>query len=272
MRKLLPDSWGFLCPVHTPDGSPCGLLSHLTALCEVVTEASDGDMVRASLATNLAPFGLLPAQPSFMPPGYPQHIPVLLDGCVLGYLAASTVPAAVAHLRRQKAQEALLANVELASIPHSRGGAFPGLYAFSTPARFMRPVLQTETGAVELIGSLEQAYLDIHCEDSAAEKDLRGYSHREMHPSAILSVVASLTPWSDYNQSPRNMYQCQMAKQTMGVPLLSLPHRPDNKLFWLQNGQIPIARTRAYDAYSMAHYPTGINAVVAVLSYTGCVS
>ena len=35
----------------------------------------------------------------------------------------------------------------------------------------------------------------------------------------MLSVVASLTPWSDYNQSPRNMYQCQMGKQTMGTPV-----------------------------------------------------
>ena len=34
----------------------------------------------------------------------------------------------------------------------------------------------------------------------------------------MLSIVASLTPFSDYNQSPRNMYQCQMAKQTMGTP------------------------------------------------------
>ena len=30
VRKLLPESWGFLCPVHTPDGSPCGLLNHLS--------------------------------------------------------------------------------------------------------------------------------------------------------------------------------------------------------------------------------------------------
>jgi DNA-directed RNA polymerase I subunit RPA2 len=33
VRKLLPESWGFLCPVHTPDGTPCGLLNHLTAVC-----------------------------------------------------------------------------------------------------------------------------------------------------------------------------------------------------------------------------------------------
>lgn len=30
VRKLLPESWGFLCPVHTPDGAPCGLLNHIS--------------------------------------------------------------------------------------------------------------------------------------------------------------------------------------------------------------------------------------------------
>ena len=44
------------------------------------------------------------------------------------------------------------------------------------------------------------------------------FTHSEFHSSAMLSVVASLTPYSDYNQSPRNMYQCQMGKQTMGTP------------------------------------------------------
>lgn len=34
-RKLLPDAWGFICPVHTPDGTPCGLLNHLTKSCVV---------------------------------------------------------------------------------------------------------------------------------------------------------------------------------------------------------------------------------------------
>ncbi len=44
------------------------------------------------------------------------------------------------------------------------------------------------------------------------------YSHAEVNCAAMLSVVASLTPYSDFNQSPRNMYQCQMGKQTMGTP------------------------------------------------------
>ena len=35
VRRLLPEAWGFLCPVHTPDGAPCGLLNHLAAPCLV---------------------------------------------------------------------------------------------------------------------------------------------------------------------------------------------------------------------------------------------
>lgn len=45
------------------------------------------------------------------------------------------------------------------------------------------------------------------------------FSHAEFSTAAMLSVVASLTPFSDFNQSPRNMYQCQMGKQTMGTPV-----------------------------------------------------
>lgn len=37
-------------------------------------------------------------------------------------------------------------------------------------------------------------------------------THQELFPHSILSVVANLIPFSDHNQSPRNMYQCQMGK------------------------------------------------------------
>mmetsp|Transcript_29470 Transcript_29470/g.65271 ORF Transcript_29470/g.65271 Transcript_29470/m.65271 type:complete len:527 (+) Transcript_29470:3-1583(+) len=85
----------------------------------------------------------------------------------------------------------------------------------------------------------------------------------------MLSVVASMTPYSDYNQSPRNMYQCQMAKQTMGTPCQALTHRTDTKMYRLHTPQTPIARTTKYNQYHMDEYPNGTNAVVAVLAYTG---
>lgn len=36
-RQLRTDAWGFICPVHTPDGTPCGLLNHLTTNCKVTS-------------------------------------------------------------------------------------------------------------------------------------------------------------------------------------------------------------------------------------------
>ena len=34
------------------------------------------------------------------------------------------------------------------------------------------------------------------------------------------------------------MYQCQMGKQTMGIPSQTLPYRADNKLYVLNGGQV----------------------------------
>lgn len=38
------------------------------------------------------------------------------------------------------------------------------------------------------------------------------YTHCEIHPSMILGVCASIIPFPDHNQSPRNTYQSAMGK------------------------------------------------------------
>ena len=169
------------------------------------------------------------------------------------------------------------ATLEVAHIPWTEGGTYPGLYLFTSPSRFMRPVRQLGSaslvdGALEYIGSMEQAYMAIKCPDGGVGGSTGLMAtHEETAPTAFLSAVASMTPWSDFNQSPRNMYQCQMAKQTMGTPLNSYPYRADTKLYRIHTPQRPLARTRGYEKFEVDDYPLGANAVVAVLANTGCV-
>ncbi|CAI5967511.1 unnamed protein product [Closterium sp. NIES-65] len=487
VRKLLPESWGFVCPVHTPDGAPCGLLTHLSAPCTVAANLNppslfsthpvsshgrswgfvcpvhtpDGapcasglgsgvgsvksrDAIGRAVLRCLAPFGLAAVGAGVPPPAPPPvFLTVMLDGCLLGHIHSEMAPAAVKHLssvglvavslmvmvdgcvmghiHSEMAPAGIPRDLEVAFIPFSQQGTFPGIFLFSAPARFVRPVRQLPSlnpraaaaPTFELIGSLEQVstgagghwgrwalgqvgtgagghwsrwalgqvgtgagghwsssssnengmgartttlpclflssptfplsllypvspfpptpfrlfsfiplflpsyqvFLDVLCPDAHREFQVDAKiplpvlflphpfpaflprqvfldvlcpdgssapsapsgqasatgsaTHEEVRPTDILSVMASLTPWSDYNQSPRNMYQCQMGKQTMGMPLHSFPFRNDNKLYRLQTPQTPIARTAAYDDYAMDHYPTGANAVVAVLAYTG---
>lgn len=94
-------------------------------------------------------------------------------------------------------------------------------------------------------------------------------THQELDPINILSLIASVGVFAEYNQSPRNMYQCQMAKQTMGTPYHNHQFRTDNKVYRLLFPQRPIVKTRTQEDYDIEEYPSGTNAVVAVISYTG---
>lgn len=264
VRKLLPEAWGFLCPVHTPDGAPCGLMNHLTALCQVVnTQPLTVPLVRTLCALGMSPLDApLPCPVS-------SCYQVVLDGRVLGYVPHDVGTQLTARLQvlKVRGEKGVSPMAEIVLVPVTgKGGQYPGLFIFTTPARLYRPVRNLALKATELIGTFEQVYMDIAVTPSEIHDKT---THVELHEGSILSVSASLTPFSDFNQSPRNMYQCQMGKQTMGFPSHTLPFRIDHKMYKLQTPQAPMVRPQAYDRYDFDDYPLGTNAVVAVISYTG---
>ncbi|MCJ1484684.1 DNA-directed RNA polymerase I subunit RPA2 [Schaereria dolodes] len=261
VRKLLPESWGFLCPVHTPDGSPCGLLNHLAHKCKIATH----DLDVSALSHVLAQFGLSAASSS----STNDSVVVQLDGRIMGFCSPQQARTIGDILRHWKVEgtHGVPTELEIGYIPNSKGGQYPGIYIFSQAARMIRPVKYLPLEKQDYVGPFEQPFMSIACTDPEIESGES--THVEYDPTNILSIVANQTPFSDFNQSPRNMYQCQMGKQAMGTPGTSIRYRTDNRSYRLQTGQTPIVRPPLYNAYGLDNYPNGTNAVVAVISYTG---
>ncbi|XP_051503671.1 DNA-directed RNA polymerase I subunit RPA2 isoform X2 [Myxocyprinus asiaticus] len=265
VRRLLPESWGFVCPVHTPDGEPCGLMNHMTAHCEIVAPVYPTTTLPALLCSlGVTAADGTPGQP------YSDCYPVILDGAMIGWVEREVAPSVVESLRRFKVlkEKKVPPWTEIVLVPQTgKASMYPGLYLFTTPCRMVRPVRNLALGKQELIGTFEQVYLNVGIFEKEIEDGVT--THQELFPHSMLSVVAEFIPFSDHNQSPRNMYQCQMSKQTMGFPLHSYQDRSDNKLYRLQTPQSPLVRPVMYDHYNMDNYPIGTNAIVAVISYTG---
>ena len=327
VRKILPENWGFICPVHSPDGAPCGLLQHITATNTPVTHQEPVETEH--VVSLLLRLGCRDATVHDVVTNYVAWLPVLLDGRVIAWMPENIGPYVVETLRRVKVtgsdasshssssssssssrdeddEEAfttrvLPANTEIAYFPPMQsgsaesGGPFPGLFLATAPARMLRPVTNLALGRTEMVGPMEQVFMNIACTpddvnafDAASQGDTKvsgssskddgkrkeillsgDVTHMEEDPMNMLSLIASLTPFSDFNQSPRNMYQCQMGKQTMGTPAMALSHRTDNKMYRIQTPQAPIVQNRNQSKYKMDEYPNGTNAIVAVITYTG---
>ncbi|CAG9794694.1 unnamed protein product [Diatraea saccharalis] len=268
VRQLLPDAWGFVCPVHTPDGAPCGLLNHLTMTAQV-TQCPEPEQL-ANLPNVLADCGVQPISTVAHTPLRDDvyMYPVFVDGRLAGFMPEEAVERAVHHLRLLKIRGGLPVHTEIVLIPKQKiCGQYPGLFLFTSEARMMRPVINLATGQLELIGTMEQLYLDIAVTQAEIIKGRT--THLELSKSAFMSNLAQLVPMPDCNQSPRNMYQCQMGKQTMGTPIHTWGTNAETKLYRLQTPATPLFRPTHYDNIGLDDFPCGTNAIVAVISYTG---
>jgi len=123
VRKLLPDQWGFLCPVHTPDGGPCGLLSHLAlkskpmAYPENISGPNLVNLDELLVRLGVSPSGTGGVNGKGRFVSTHNHVSVCLDGRVIGSATAKRCKSIAAQLREMKVEETVPISLEVALIP-----------------------------------------------------------------------------------------------------------------------------------------------------------
>ena len=95
------------------------------------------------------------------------------------------------------------------------------------------------------------------------------HTHLEIFPSAILGVGASIIPYPEHNQSPRNTYESAMAKQSLGFSTPLMNASTYVRQHFMLYPQTPIVSTKAIGLLGLDDRPTGQNCVVAVLPFEG---
>ena len=95
------------------------------------------------------------------------------------------------------------------------------------------------------------------------------YTHCEIDPCVMLGVLASMIPFMNHNQSPRNCYQAAMGKQAVSLFATNFNQRFDTMGHVLNYPQRPLAQTTLSRHLNGNVMGSGINCMVAIMTYSG---
>jgi len=282
-RDLHPTHWGRLCPNETPEGANCGLVKNL-ALSAAISVGVEPERVKQDLYRR----GVIPSIDASEIIRL-EGAKIFVDGVLIGY--HENPQKLVADLRKARRKGDISSENSVAYFSKAQG-TNEEVYINCDEGRVRRALIIVENGVprlrrehVEKIRSGEWSwddlvkegiieYLDAEEEENALialspEQVTQDHTHMEITAYSILGICASLIPYAEHNQSPRNSYESAMSKQALGVYAINFPLRIDSRSHVLHYSQTPMVKTKPMDVIGYNLRPSGQNYVVAVLSFEG---
>ena len=95
------------------------------------------------------------------------------------------------------------------------------------------------------------------------------YTHVEIHPSLLMGVMGNQICFPENNPVARNVFGCGQAKQAASLYHSNYQVRIDKMGVVINNGEVPIVKSRYLDLINHEEHPCGFNAVVAIMSFNG---
>ncbi len=277
-RDLHPTHFGKICPSETPEGPNCGLVKNL---------ALDAYISVGTIEKNIEDFLYTLGLNRLQNLQSTDSTKVFLNGRLLG--SHPDPKGFVNDVRKARRKNLISSEVNINFYDDIQE-----IQVNSDHGRVRRPIIVVDKGKIKLDkkhvekiisgawswhdliqrGIIE--YIDAEEEESAyiamqiedLEKDT-GHTHLEIAPSSILGICASLIPFAEHNQSPRNTYESAMAKQALGMYAANYRLRVDTRSHILFYPQKPLVKTHGMDIINFDKRPAGQNMVIALLSYEG---
>jgi DNA-directed RNA polymerase II subunit RPB2 len=305
-HRLHPSQWGVMCPIESPDGASIGLLKHFAVFCHVTFESGTEPILQIlkrigvvfiddmSINTVLGSTKVL-VNSNWI--GIYEDAPVLYR--VLKLLKRN------GFMNKYVSISWDIINMEV-NISTEAGRCCRPLYVVKDAqliiARYIKQ-LQSKKLKWEdlLVGTPSTNRIPQNILDEKFLKDLEEnqapieyldveetncsmiamdavsltknthykYTHCEIHPSVIFSVVSQNIPLLNHNQAPRNIFFGAQGKQAVGTFSTSFNKRIDTMAYVLNYPQKQLVTTK-YKEYLYNNVLTGgENLIVAIATWTG---
>jgi DNA-directed RNA polymerase II subunit RPB2 len=290
-RKLHNTTFGYLCPVESPEGQSIGVVKNISYMAHITIPVNS-----ASLYEYVEPYILKVENTTSTE--LCDKIKVFINGAWVG---TTNEPVVLYNEMKNKKYQGIV-NIYTSIVFDFKMGE---IRICSDGGRLTRPLLRVqnnnqlminlniirqieneelgwndllisgklENSVLEYIDPEEQNYSMIYMKNKNTKDNTQylhyKYTHSEIHPSTIFGILASCSPFPEHNQAPRNTYQTAMIKQAIGIYAMNYDQRMDKSAYILTYPSKPLVDTRLINFIHLNRVPSGCQIHVAIMTNTG---